>query len=55
MASGTSTSSRKDVTKAKNFERGSYKPNEKPSDHAGIWKGKERTLNDIRRKAWTRK
>lgn len=54
MASGQSTTSKKDITRLKNFEKGNFKEGEKPSDLSGIWKGKERTLAEIRKKAWTR-
>jgi len=35
------------------FVKGSYAPGETPADFAGVWSnGPERTLEDIRKKAW---
>ncbi len=31
---------------------GTYKKNEKPSEYAGIWKGKEIDARELREKAW---
>ena len=55
MAMNTALSQVKKIMKAKNFEKGEYKVGEKPSDFAGVWKGKERSLSAIRKKAWTKK
>lgn len=35
--------------------KGTYLESEKPSDFAGIWKGKEIDAQELRNKAWRRK
>jgi len=37
------------------LQKGNYTTTDKPSDFAGIWKGKERSLKKVRAKAWKRK
>jgi hypothetical protein len=37
------------------FAQGNFAPNQKPSDFAGIWKGKKRNAKTLRWKAWARK
>ncbi len=55
MASSQSVTQKRKITRIKSFEKGIFKTGEKPSDFSGIWKGKTRTLAEIRKKAWTRK
>ncbi len=41
---------------ALNMVRGDYKPGEKPSDFAGIWKARKKVdAKKLRKKAWQRK
>jgi len=36
----------------KGITKGTYKKDEKPSNYAGIWKGKEINARELREKAW---